>query len=176
MSGPVLLRPAVAVVLAAGLLAASPPAERTSIAGVISLKYNQQHALPVAGPAGPVLLLNQSTGTNRNTGKADYMAGADATTREIADLTQGNGSHQGYITFAKGGDTTVSRWQGKVVTTLGADRKPATQFEGTWTLASGTGKYDGISGKGTYKGRLVSPTELSVEWAGEMQLDRTASR
>jgi hypothetical protein len=160
----------------ASLLASAPTPERIPVSGVFDMKYTQQHALPVSDAAGPVLLLNQSAGTNRNTGRSDYMAGGLVINREIAELTQGNGPHQGYITEVKGADTTVTRWHGQVTTTLGADQKPATQFEGKWTKVSGTGKYDGVSGNGTYSGRMLSPTEYNVEWAGEIVLNRTASR
>jgi hypothetical protein len=140
------------------------------------MTVTQQHALTVGDMAGPVLVLTQAAGTNRNTGKSDYMAGGEVINREIADLTQGNGPHQGYITEVKGADTTVTRWQGRVVTTLGADRKPDTRFEGTWTKVSGTGKYAGVSGAGRYTGRMLSPREYTVEWSGDIVLDRTASR
>jgi hypothetical protein len=163
-------------VLAASLLALAPAGERIPISGVFSLKYTQQQALPVSDAAGPVLLLTQSTGSNRSTGKFDYMPGAEVINREIADLTQGNGPHQGYITEIKGADTSVTRWQGQVTTTLGADQKPATRFEGKWTKVSGTGRYEGVTGNGTYTGRMLSPTEYTVEWKGEIVLNRTASR
>jgi hypothetical protein len=162
--------------LTAATLASAPQSERTQVSGVFSMKVGQQHALPVADQAGPVLLLTQSAGTNRSTGSSEYMDGAQVINHEIADLTQGNGPHQGYITEIKGADTSVSRYQGKVVTTLGPDQKPATSFEGTWTKASGTGKYKGASGGGKYKGRMLSPTEYTVEWSGEIVTQRTSSR
>jgi hypothetical protein len=162
--------------LTAATLGPTPDSERTQIAGVFSLKVGQQNALPVADHAGPVLLLTQSAGTNRNTGKSEYMDGAHVISREIADLTQGNGPHQGYITEIKGADTSVTRFQGKVVTTLGPDQKPATSFEGTWSKLSGTGRYQGVSGGGRYKGRMVSPTDYTVEWSGEIATQRTATR
>jgi hypothetical protein len=162
--------------IVAGLLASAPAPEQTPVSGVFSLRYTQQQALPVSDAAGPVLLLNQSTGTNRNTGKSDYMAGAEVINREIAELTQGNGPHQGYITEIKGADSAVTRWQGHVTTTLGPDQKPATRFEGTWTKVSGTGTYDRVAGNGTYTGRMLSPTEYTVQWSGNIVLNRTASR
>lgn len=165
-----------APVLAASLLAMASAPKRITVSGVSSLTYSQQHASAVTDAGGPMLLLNEARGSNRNTGKPDYMAGADVTLREIADLTQGNGAHQGYITMARGSDTTVSSWRGKVVTTLGPDQKPVTRFEGTWTSLRGTGKYEGATGSGAYKGRLVSPTELTVEWRGDMELGSSASR
>ena len=84
----------------ASLLASAPAPERIPVSGVFTMKYTQQHALPVSDAAGPVLLLNQSAGTNRNTGRSDYMAGGEVINREIAELTRGNGPHQGYITAA----------------------------------------------------------------------------
>ena len=160
----------------ASLLASAPAPDRIPVSGVFTMKYTQQHALPVSDAAGPVLLLNQSAGTNRNTGRSDYMAGGEVINREIAELTRGNGPHQGYITDAKGADTTVTRYEGQVTTTLGPDQKPATRFEGKWTKVSGTGKYEGVAGNGTYTGRVLSPTEYTVEWRGDIVLNRTASR
>ena len=162
--------------LTAATLATGPHLVRTQVSGVFSMKVGQQHALPVADQAGPILLLTQSAGTNRSTGSSEYMNGAQVTNREIADLTQGNGPHQGYITEVKGADTTVTRYQGKVVTTLGPDQKPATSFQGTWTKLSGTGKYQGVTGSGSYKGRMISPTDYTVEWTGEIATRQTSSR
>jgi hypothetical protein len=167
---------AAAPAVLAGLLASAPAPERIPVAGVFTMKYTQQHALPVSDAAGPVLLLNQSAGTNRNTGSSDYMPGGQVINREIAELTQGNGPHRGYITETRGADTSVARYEGQVTTTLGPDQKPATRFEGKWTKVSGTGKYEGVAGTGTYTGRMLSPTEYTVEWSGEIVLNRTASR
>lgn len=159
------------------LLAALPAAtERAPVAGKFTVKYSQQHALPVADAAGPVLLANEAKGTNSNTGRTDYMNGATATLVEIADLTQGNGAHQGYVTFSKDGERSVNRWNGKVTTTLSADNQPVTTFEGTWTKIGGTGRYDGVTGSGRYKGRMLSATEFVVEWNGDLNLKKTASR
>jgi hypothetical protein len=163
-------------ILTAATLETGPMSQPAQISGVFSMKVGQQQALPVASPADPVLLLTQSSGTNRSTGKAAYMQGAQVTNREIADLTQGNGPHRGYITEASGADTTVTSYQGKVSTTLGPDRKPITRFEGTWSKLKGTGQYEGVTGSGSYKGRMTSPTEYTVEWSGEISTPRTASR
>jgi hypothetical protein len=150
-----------------------PSAER--ISGVFTMKVGQQHALPVADQAGPILLLTQSSGTNRSTAPSRHMDGAQVINREIADLTRGNGPHQGYITEIRGADTSVTRYQGKVVTTLGPDQQPRTSFEGTWTKLSGTGKYAGVSGAGSYKGRMTSATDYTVDYEGEI-VTQTASR
>lgn len=159
------------------LLGAIPAStDLAPVSGRFTMKYSQQHALPVTDAAGPVLLANEAKGTNSNTGRTDYMNGAGATSIEIADLTQGNGPHQGYVTFSKDGERSVNRWNGKVTTTLSADNQPVTTFEGTWTKLSGTGRYEGVTGNGRYKGRMLSPTEFVVEWNGELNLKKTASR
>ena len=158
------------------LLAATPArTDLAPVSGRFTMKYSQQHALPVGDAAGPVLLANEAKGTNSNTGRTDYMNGAGATNIEIADLTQGNGQHQGYVTFAKDGETSVTRWNGRVSTTLSPSKQPITTFEGTWTKVGGTGRYEGVAGKGRYKGRMLSPTEYVVDWEGELGL-KTASR
>ena len=158
------------------LLAAMPAkTDLAPVSGRFIMKYSQQYVLPVTDAAGPVLLANEARGTNSNTGRTDYMNGAGATNVEIADLTQGNGPHQGYVTFAKDGEKTVNRWNGRITTKLSGDKKPITTFEGTWTKVGGTGRYEGVSGQGRYKGRMLSPTEYVVDWEGELSL-KTASR
>lgn len=160
------------------LLAAAPSGPQAArISGKLTMKYVQQHPLAAGDAAGPVLFANQAKGTNLNTGKTEYMDGAEVTSIEIADLTQGTGAHQGYITFAKNGDGGVNRWNGRVSTTMSADDQPITTFEGTWTKISGSGRYEGVTGRGRYKGRVVSPTEYVVEWDGELNLKgNTATR
>lgn len=160
------------------LLAAVPASSPvTRISGKLTMKYVQQHPLAAADAAGPVVFANQARGTNLSTGKTEYMDGAEITSIEIADLTQGTGTHQGYITFAKKGDGGVNRWNGRVSTTMSANNQPVTTFEGTWTKISGSGRYQGVTGRGRYRGRVVSPTEYVVEWDGEIDLkDNTAAR
>ena len=169
---------ATALPLLLASLAASRPAAVAPVAGTMTLSYTEQHALPLGDPSEPVLLQNQAKGSNRNTGPTDYMDGAETTSIEIADLIQGNGPHQGYITFSKDAETTRNRWSGRVKTVLAADGKtPITTFEGTWTKLSGTGRYDGVSGSGRYRGRMLSATEYTVDWEGEMALkEKTATR
>jgi hypothetical protein len=163
--------PAVALSVTVALLAAMPTTPGVvRVSGKFTVKYSQQHQLPAADAAGPVLLANEARGTNSSTGQTDYMNGATTTLVEIADLTQGNGSHQGYVTFTKGADKSLNRWNGRITTTLSANNQPSTSFEGTWTKLSGTGRYEGVSGNGRYKGRMLSPTEFVVEWDGELTL------
>lgn len=144
--------------------------EALRVSGKFTMKYSQQHPLSITDAHGPVLLANGAKGTNSSTGPTDYMNGAVTTLVEIADLTQGNGTHQGYVTFAKDGEKSLNRWNGRITTTLSAQNQPVTSFEGTWTKISGTGRYEGVSGNGRYKGRMLSPTDFAVIWEGELKL------
>jgi hypothetical protein len=159
-----------------GAISTPVTSAKASISGVAQMKYSVQHALPPTPNASPLLLLDEAAGTNRSTGNTDYMQGAAVINREIANLVQGNGPHSGYITLAKGSDTTVSQWEGKVITTLGANNQPSTRFQGKWTMMRGTGKYEGTTGNGTYEGQILSPSDYTLTWKGDIVLDQRASR
>jgi hypothetical protein len=84
----------------------------------------------------------------------------------IADLTDGTGPQRGYFHNAHAdGDADWGSFDGKIATS-----GQEVTIEGTWRYTGGTGKFQRISGSGTYKGRMTSPTEVATEWAGEYQL------
>jgi hypothetical protein len=151
------------------LLTTAPAAERTRVEGTFSVSYTRRHPLPVSDAPGHALIATEARGTNRSTGATLYMDGAEVRNVEIADLTQGNGPHQGYATFSGQGRETVCKWSGKITTVLDANGKPLTSFEGTWTRVKGP------SGHGTYKGRLTGPDSYMVEWEGEVELSPRAA-
>jgi hypothetical protein len=95
------------------------------------------------------------------------MADGQVTNADMGDLVQGNGTHLGYYVVSDKAGRATSRWSGKVSPTLAPDKTPHTTFAGTWTYVSGTGKYQGIRGGGTYQGHFSSPTEYTIEWKGE---------
>jgi hypothetical protein len=161
---------------AVALLGWSSSSAPSKIAGTFDAKYAEQHPLPVPDAAGHALVLARAQGVNRSTGPTLYMDKGDVTNFESADLTQGNGAHQGYISMSQGADTMISKWSGKVTTTLSPDKTPITSFEGTWTKVKGSGRYADVSGKGAYKGHFTSQTEYRVEWSGELSGKRLAER
>ena len=148
------------------VLASAPAGERTRVSGTSNLTYVQQHTVDVGDIQGHMLMLTKAQGSNRNTGQTDYMGGAEVTNVETADLIRGNGTHNGYITFSKNGESVVVKWSGKVTTTLSPENTPMTTFRGNWTYVKGTGQYQGITGSGTYQGRFTSQTEYTVDWEG----------
>lgn len=148
----------------------------SKIAGTFDAKYAEQHPVPVPDAAGHALVLGRVEGVNRSTGPTSYMDKGKVTNFEFADLTQGNGPQQGYISMSQGADSVISKWNGKVTTTLSPEKTPITTMEGTWTKVKGTGRYEDANGKGTYKGHFTSQTEYTVEWSGQISGERLAER
>lgn len=141
-------------------------AEQVEISGKSTLTYSKREALNVADKEGHIYTVGEVKGTGVNTGKSDYMDGAEVTNVEFGDLVNGNGPHQGYYTMVgKNGGSTVAQWKGMVKTVM-AEGQPRTSFDGTWRYVHGTGPYAGIKGEGTYRGKFTSPTSYDVDWSG----------
>lgn len=138
------------------------------VAGTIALT-----ASPTTGPgkdaAGRAAFIGTSEGRNQTTGAAEFMSGATVVTADTASLVDGNGPHHGSITMTKDADGVVYAWRGRVTTVLAADQKPHSTFAGTWTALRGSGRYAGVSGHGTYKGRFTSATASVIEWEGTIE-------
>jgi len=156
-------------VLAVIALAGSSQAQMmNSVAGKITATYTMQDST-VVGP-GHNLMMSTSSGTNASTGEAAFMDGAECTNRMIADMNMGSGSHQGYLTMKKDGNSVLIKWSGSVATKMMEGQPPMTSFAGNFTYVSGTGKFEGIMGEGTYKGAFTSKTDYSVEWQGSYHI------
>jgi hypothetical protein len=152
--------------LVAGSLVMSAPVYAEAISGAMTLKVTKQEVLPVTAQSGDMLMLVETHGTNKST---NWMDDAQVVNKEIDFLLQGNGPQHGYITFAKGDDTVDVKWSG-IVSTEMANGEPQISFHGTWEQLKGTGKYQGIQGKGSYKGHFISPTEYVVDWVGHSRV------
>jgi hypothetical protein len=153
---------------AAALLGWNARPAASKIAGSFDVTYAEQHPLAVPDAAGHAILLARARGVNRSTGPTSYMDRGEVSNLEFADLVQGNGPQQGYVSMSQGADTMISKWSGKVTTTMSSDRTPIVTFEGNWTKAKGTGRYARTTGAGTYKGHFTSPTTYTVDWSGEI--------
>src|SRR5207237_692313 len=72
-----------------------------------------------------------------------------------ADLVAGNGTQSGYfMNRHTNGDTDSGTFECRITTAAGV-----VTMEGTWKFSRGTGRFSGLSGAGTYRGRMTSPTE-----------------
>src|ERR1700733_14438783 len=149
--------------LATGSLVMSVPVYAEAISGTLTVKVEKQEVLPLTSQSGDMLMLVETHGTNKS---SNWMDDAQVVNKEIAFLLQGNGPQHGYITFAKGEDTVDVKWSGYVSTAM-ANGEPHISFHGTWEQLKGTGKYQGIQGKGSYKGHYISQTDYVVDWVGQ---------
>jgi hypothetical protein len=179
MSRHTILRAAVAASLVpvslVTLLGWSSDPAPSRVAGTFSVKYAEQHPLAVPDGEGHALVLGRARGTNRSTGPTLFIDKGDVTNLEFADLHQGNGPQQGYISMSQGADSLISKWSGKVTTVLSPDKTPITTMAGTWATVRGTGRYENAVGKGTYKGHFTSRAEYTVDWSGEISAERRAA-
>ncbi|MEO6525968.1 MAG: hypothetical protein ABIP93_05040 [Gemmatimonadaceae bacterium] len=110
--------------------------------------------------------ISGATGSNRSTGKSEFMNRAAVVTADTSLLVAGTGPHQGTITMADGANRLICAWRGRVTTVMGADGTPRSTSVGTWTVLSSSGRYAGATGRGTYTGRYASSTTSVMEWAG----------
>jgi hypothetical protein len=149
--------------LAAGSLVMSLPVYAEAISGTFTVKVAKQEVMPVTAQSGDMLMLVESDGANKS---SNWMDGARVVNKEIDFLLQGNGPQHGYVTFAKGEDTVDVKWSGYVSTVM-ASGQPQISFHGTWEHVKGTGKYQGIHGKGSYTGHYISQTDYVVDWVGQ---------
>ena len=159
-----------ATLTACALSSGQAMADGGKISGSASLSYTKQVASLAPSADGHMLVSGELTGINKNTGETDYMSSANVDNREIGQLFQGNGPHSGYYTMNKDGNTTTALWKGNVATVMSADGVPQTSFKGTWEYVAGTGKFNGIQGKGKYSGYFTSKTTYTVDWNGEYLL------
>jgi hypothetical protein len=84
----------------------------------------------------------------------------------IADLVSGNGTQTGYfVNQHPNGDIDHGTFEARITTDGGAAK-----LEGTWKSTGGTGAFAGITASGTYKGVMVSPSEVDTKWEGAYQL------
>ncbi len=159
LSRSALCLPLVALLISAA--AQRPSVNPAQVAGTISLT-GKPNDHPGQGAGGALIFIGESKGSNESTGKPDFMDGAIVVSADTVSLVNGNGTHQGVLTMSKGSDKVVFKWSGQVTTRLGEDKKPDTNFQGTWTAI------DGASGSGTYEGRFTSPVASEIHWKGEI--------
>jgi hypothetical protein len=90
--------------------------------------------------------------------------------KSTVDLVKGNGTFRGYSTWMgpDGGVMGFFRQEAKVTTTLSPEGKPITTMEGTYSLIRGVGEWQGATGGGTWKLRMISEGISVMDFQGEL--------
>ena len=155
-----------ASLLLSGVLVATGLSAQTKVSGTATCKPD---------PSTPVVITDQPnhsfgvgraqcTWTKFEVAGVPYKDGISTDLDEvIGDRVSFHGVH---VATAVNGDVTVSRYQGAGKL---KDGKPA-DGEGTWDFTSGTGKFKGIKGKGTFKGKANPDGTMTYQIAGEYKL------
>jgi len=135
-----------------------------NFSGRFSGRSNLQTNLSLHDTPGHELSLIQIAGPNMVSD--ENWKDCNVTYWISSDLIQGNGQQRGYfINEHPNGDCDCGTSDAKVTNNNGQ-----ITMEGTWRYTHGRGKFADISGNGTFRGRLISPTEVEIQWDGNYQL------
>ena len=153
---------AMSIVLVGDVVAA----EKGKVAGRQVWHVTTIHALKVPDVEGHVINVLEAKGI------VSYEKWGAALIDQIntMDLIKGAGTMQGYnqVTFPDG-STITSRFEGKV-TGGGTGVTGMASAESTSTYIKGTGKFQGIQGRGTAKAYVLAPGQYYSDWDGEYTL------
>jgi hypothetical protein len=135
-----------------------------TITGSFSGNVKLQTAIAVPDQSGHDLSLAEIGGTqkssdaNWNNATIHYWG--------ITDLIEGQGTQRGYFVNNRGGgDRDWGTFEGKVAMSGGQ-----ITVEGTYQNTDGSGKFKGLSGKGTFKTKMTSPKDVEATWQGTYEL------
>ncbi len=141
---------------------------QTKVTGTLSCgKPDPSYSIEVGDRAGHSVSISKFACT-----WTTPMAYGDVQAKDGYDVSYGDASGakvrgSGYhVSNLSNGDKVYVHFQGNDTM---VDGKPSTT-EGTWSYTGGTGKFKGIKGKGTYKGKADSSGNVVSEIEGEYQL------
>ena len=126
---------------------------------VLSLNDQPDHSLGVAEISGT----QSSSDPNWNNSTITYWG--------TTDMQGTRGTQRGYFVNDHGSaGQDRGTFEGNVSVVAG-------QFtvEGTWQYTGGTGRFAGITGSGTFKTKLTSPTTIEGSWRGTYELAGAAA-
>ena len=152
----------VLVFLGAAALAASAVAQ-TKTSGAAQCKSDPPAPIPIGDTAGHAFDIGKArcTWTGFAINGVPYKDGSSISMDEIeGDKVTSTGNH---VATLANGDKTTARFQG---TSTMKDGKLQTSG-GTWKFSSGTGKFKGIKGGGTFKGTPNPDGTVTYQVDGE---------
>ena len=130
-----------------------------------TVKWEQ---VEVGDQEGPVIAVAEHKGINNTVMGKTLLDGMLYRLPALCDmnLKTGVGSYgPGYSQYTdRDGDRIIVKDKGRYV--------GGGNSAGEWAFIKGTGKFEGIQGKGTWVGHDLSPTQWYVDWEGEVELPR----
>lgn len=135
-----------------------------NLSGTFSGRIDSQSAVALPDVPHHDLSLAQISGVQKSS-DANWN-NTSITYWGVTDVVEGKGTQRGYfVNVHEAGDRDWGSFEGKV-TTSGNQ----VTVEGTWQFTGGSGKFTGLSGGGTFRTRMTSPTEVECSWQGAYQL------
>jgi hypothetical protein len=135
-----------------------------AVSGSFSGNVKVQTAITLSDQSNHELNLAEIGGTQKSSD--EKWNNAAITYWGTTDVVEGKGTQRGYFTHVHGeGDRDWGTFEGKVATS-GAEMT----VEGTWQYTGGSGKFKGLTGKGTFKTKMSSPKDVECTWQGAYEL------
>jgi len=159
-----------ALALGAALLSemAAGAAEPIQVGGRMTCTTPEQHALPVEGDPGHVLVLQKVSCIGSASGQSARFDGGQQTWVEADDLVKGSGMIHGYeLAKYQDGSTGVTSYAGAQVATMVNGKLEWTAL-GTWEQISGTGSMANVQLRGTWTAKPISEKEYVMDWVGTL--------
>jgi hypothetical protein len=136
----------------------------TKVSGKYTGKINWQTNVSLPHLTNHQLTLAEVSGKLDSSDKT--WNGAVMTYWHMLDIIEDEStSYAYYTTIDKEGDRAWGKTEGKTFTSGGQ-----VKAEGTYKHDGGNGKFKGLKGKGSLKGHMISPTEVTFDWEGEYEI------
>ena len=143
-------------------------AEPIQVAGRMTCKTPEQHAIPVEGDRDHVLIVQRVTCTGSASGQSARFDGGQQTWVEADDLIRGSGMIHGYeVAKYKDGSTGITNYAGAQLTKM-VNGKPEWVAQGTWQQTHGTGSLANVQLRGTWTAKPTSESEYVMDWEGTL--------
>ncbi len=159
----------IAFVMGIVLVGDAPAGERYKIR--IVWYFTMWNQIDVPGEEKHLLAVDESKGINSNMEGKEFLEGAVLRGAEVVeiDLKAETGSNHGYMESTdRDGDKIYYRGEGRRM----KGKYWASTWEGRLTILRGTGKYEGIKGKGTASSYPIAPKQAYSDWEIEVELPR----
>ena len=167
------MRTSIAVPAMLVALALSAGAQ-TKISGKLNCaKPDVNSSAEVADAAGHMMMLTKATCTWSAPLDIGGVKTKTAIDVAIGEVHGASGSNHGYsVSTMDNGDKTTASYQG----TMQMNKDGSGTFKGTWKFSSGTGKFKGIKGSGTFTGTGAADGSATGDIEGEYTLPAPAAK
>jgi hypothetical protein len=133
--------------------------------------FTTWNQIDVPGEEKHLMAVDEYKGISSNMEGKEFLEGAVLRGVEVLDIDVKNetGSGHGYTESTdRDGDKIYFRGEGRRI----KGKFWAAVWEGRFTILRGTGKYEGIKGKGTASSYPIAPKQAYTDWEIEVELPR----